>query len=94
MGLTDEERRRLDELADELTREDPYLGRALTGGSLRRLRRWEPALAVVLAVVSLPTAVLGVSLTQPLLFAAGSVSLIGAVWLGVVAGLRRRRRGT
>jgi hypothetical protein len=45
-------------------------------------------------VVSLPTAILGVSLTQPLLFAAGSVSLIGAVWLGVVAGLRRRRRGT
>jgi len=94
MGLTDEERRRLDELADELSREDPYLGRALTGGSLRRLRHWEPAVAVVLTVVSLPIAVLGVTLTQPLLFAAGSMSLIGAVWLGVAAGLRRRRRGT
>jgi len=66
MGLTDEERRRLDELADELTREDPYSS-GPHRGSLRRLRRWEPALAVVLAVVSLPTAVLGVSLTQPLL---------------------------
>jgi len=94
MGLTDEERRRLDELADELSREDPYLGRALTGGWLRMPRRWEPAVVVVLGLVSLPLAVLGVTLTQPLLFAAGSVSLIVAVWLGLAAGFRRRRRGT
>lgn len=30
MGLTDDERRRLDELADDLARNDPRLGRALS----------------------------------------------------------------
>jgi hypothetical protein len=92
MGLTDEERRRLDELADELSREDPHLGRVLTGGSSRRRRRWPPAVAVILAVVSLPLAVLGASLAQPLLFAAGCMSLVVAVWIGTVGRYRRRRR--
>jgi hypothetical protein len=93
MGLTDEERRRLDQLADELTREDPHLGRALSVGLSRRLWLWPPAVAVFLAVVALPLAVLAVDLGQPLLFAVGCMSLIVAVWIGVVRGLRRRRGG-
>jgi hypothetical protein len=93
MGLTDEERRRLDELADELTREDPHLGRALSVGLSGRMWLWPPAVAVFLAVVALPLAVLGVDLGQPLLFAAGCTSLIAAMWIGVVGGLRRRRGG-
>jgi hypothetical protein len=93
MGLTDEERRRLDELADELTREDPHLGRALSVGSSGRRRLWlPPALAGVLAVVSLPLAALGVGLAQPLLFAAGCMSLVVAVWIGIVWCFRRRPR--
>ena len=93
MGLTDEERRRLDELADELTREDPHLGRALTVGISGRTWLWPPAVAVFLALVSLPLVVLGVGLVQPLLFAAGCMSLVVALWIGVVGGLRRRRAG-
>lgn len=88
MGLTDEERRRLDELADELSREDPRLGQALTS---RTRWRWLSAVGVLLAVVSLPLAVLGVSLEQPLLFAAGSTSLVVAVWIGLAGEWRRRR---
>jgi hypothetical protein len=91
MGLTDEERRRLDELADGLSREDPQLGRVLTGASARRLRQWSSAIGVLLAVVSLPLAVLGVGLAQPLLFAAGSICLVVAVWLGIVSSSRCRR---
>jgi DUF3040 family protein len=88
MGLTDEERRRLDELADELSREDPHLGQALTS---RTGSQWLSALGVLLAVVSVPLAVLGVSLEQPLLFAAGSTSLVVAVWIGLAGEWRRRR---
>jgi hypothetical protein len=86
VGLTDEERRRLDALADDLSREDPQLGRVLSGGPRRRSRRWSPAVSAgVLLVVALALVILGVGLTQPLLFAAGSVSLVGAGGIGVLA---------
>jgi hypothetical protein len=93
MGLTDEERRRLDELANELSREDPYLGRALTGGSSRR-RYHSAAVAVLLAILSLALSVLGVTVQQPVLFAVGWLLLIAAVWIAAVMGYRRygRRR--
>jgi hypothetical protein len=91
VGMTDEERRRLDELADELTRDDPHLGRALSVGSFPRMRLWSPGVVVFLAVVSMPLVVLGVGLVQPLVFTAGCASLAAAVWIGVAGGLRRRR---
>jgi len=47
MSLTNEERRRLDELSDQLTREAPRLARALTehsrpAGNPGPSRRWRP----------------------------------------------------
>jgi hypothetical protein len=93
MGLTDEERRRLDALADDLSREDPQLGRVLSGGPRRRTRHWSPALLPgVLIAVSLALVVAGVDLTQPLLFAAGSVGLVAAGGIGVSALYRSIRR--
>jgi hypothetical protein len=93
MGLTEEERRRLDGLADDLSREDPQLGRALSGGPLRRSRDWSPAvLASLLVTVSLVLVVLGVGLRQLWLFTAGSVTLISAGGIGVAAGYRSLRR--
>jgi hypothetical protein len=94
MGLTDEERRRFDELADDLSREDPELSRALSGGpSWRRPRRRASlAAAIVLALASLPLDILGVSLAQPLLFAVGAIWLVAAVWIAVVISFRRFQR--
>jgi hypothetical protein len=40
MSLTEEERRRLGELADNLAREDPRLGRALSGDRRTANLRW------------------------------------------------------
>jgi hypothetical protein len=92
MGLTEEERRRLDELADDLSREDPQLGRALSGGPLRRSRDWSPAvLASLLVSASLVLVVLGVGLSQLWLFAVGSVTLISAGGIGVAAVYRSSR---
>jgi hypothetical protein len=86
MALTEEERRRLDALADDLAREDPQLSRALSGGPLRRSRDFSPAvLASLLVTVSLVLLVLGVGLSQLWLFTAGSVTLIGAGGIGVAA---------
>jgi hypothetical protein len=90
MGLTDEERRRLGELAEDLARDDPQLGRALSGGLFRGRRSL--AAAVLLAAVSPPLAVFGVTLTQPLLFTAASISLMAAAWIAVRTGYRRYSR--
>ena len=94
MGLTDEERRRLDALADDLAREDPRLGQVLSGATLRRRLLGSPAVLVSLIVtVSLLLGIVGVSLDQPLVFAAGSVMLTAAIWFGLAVGRRFFRRG-
>jgi hypothetical protein len=96
MGLTEEERRRLDALADDLSRDDPQLSRALSGERQYHGRHWSPAVvASLLVTVALPLLILGVSLGAPLLFAVGSIALVGAAWVGVASAcgsLRARGR--
>jgi hypothetical protein len=89
MALTDEERRHLDDLAEEMAAElassDPVLVQALTEpfAAGRRPRILVPALALIAIVL----AVVGVLLEQPLLFAAGGVALAAA---GLVSVARHR----
>jgi len=92
MGLTEEERRRLDEIADDLSRDDPRLSRALTAGFSGRIRRRLRAVALLLAVLAVAIAAVGVGLAQPLLVAAGSLLLVIAVWIAATIGYRRYRR--
>jgi hypothetical protein len=92
MSLTEEERRRLDALAEDLSRDNPELGRALSGR--RRGWRWSSAVvAGLLVIVALPLLVVGVGLTALVVFALGSFALIGAGWAGVVAVAGRSLRG-
>lgn len=90
VGLTNEERRRLDELAGEIEAEDPKVARALsarvakpsspsgTSGSRRWFgsARWA-LLAVVLTGVAMPLLVLGVAVQEPGLFLFGTIALLG-----------------
>jgi hypothetical protein len=84
MGLTDEERRRLDDLAAELSRSDHGFARALTAKPLQvrlraRLHRNRRRLALLLATaLALALAIIGVALQQVLLFAVGSVIAVAA----------------
>lgn len=89
MGLTNEERRRLDQLAGEIEAEDPKLARALSAppampspvhGS--RSHRWFGSprwalVAVVLTGAGMPLLVLGVAAQEPLLFLFGAIALVG-----------------
>jgi Protein of unknown function (DUF3040) len=92
MALTDEERRHLDELAEELAAElactDPDLVQALAE-DLRPSRHRPRVLIQLLVLISLSLAVPGVVLVQPILFAAGCLSLMAAGFLTVTSHRRR-----
>jgi len=89
MGLTNEERRRLDQLAGALEAEDPKLARALSAPPAKpspahgsRSHRWFGShrgalLAVVLTGVGMPLLALGVAVQQPALFLFGAIALLG-----------------
>jgi hypothetical protein len=89
VGLTDKERRTLDELAESLARDHPHLARELTRGPvLRPYQRW---LANTLLIVAPPLIVLGFVILQTLVVTIGCVALIAGTIL-VAAGSRRLRR--
>jgi hypothetical protein len=85
VGLTGEERRRLDEVAEGLARDHPHLARRLTRGRLRRLHRRQVASGLM--IVAPPLIVLGVVALQALLVTIGCLALIAAVI--IAAGERR-----
>lgn len=79
VGLTEDERRRLDQLATELSGQDPQLARMLSGRqpALSRLRLLVRILLLAAAVLL----VIGVATTQTLLVAMGCLAMIGAAML-------------
>jgi hypothetical protein len=100
--LTSGQRRQLDELADELARENPRLARALAGRwyvARRRRRATHEShrerrlrvlnwLAVVLTGAAAPLLILAVILAQPALLVLGSAALVNGPALSTVARLR------
>ncbi len=94
MGLTNEERRRWDELAEDLSRQDPQLGRILGGHALRwkPSLRLQPVLLCALVICAAVLFVLGVAFGQLWVFTVGSVVLVVAGWLGGAAGRRSLQR--
>lgn len=76
MSLTDEERRRLREVADEITRDDPRLARALSAGPARRPQLRLLLVAIALMVVPIPVVVVGAVTAQTLVVVAGCLALI------------------
>lgn len=103
MGLTNEERRRLDQLAGEIEAEDPKLARALSASTAKpsaagsaRSHRWFGSarwalIAVVLTGLGMPLLVLAVAVQQPLLFALGAIALLGGP---LIFTIRRNRGGS
>lgn len=102
-NLTSEQRRRPDELADQLARDNPRLARALAGRwyPLRRTPRpsrgWRcPGLgwlAVLLLLAAVPLLILGVLVNQPVLIALGASATVSGPMLHIAASLRRRPAG-
>jgi hypothetical protein len=107
MGLTDEERQRLDNLADRLADEDPRLGRALSDRPLRQRlsiryrgrllgswarHRWAMLwLGVALTAISVPLAIVGLVLRQPLVFAVGALAIVAGPLMVIVTRFGRRK---
>jgi hypothetical protein len=89
VGLTDKERRTLDELAENLTRDHPHLASALTRGPLPRLYRRR--LAASLLIAAPPLIILGFIILQTLVVTIGCLALITGTIL-VAVGSRHPRR--
>jgi hypothetical protein len=89
VGLTDKERRTLDELAENLARDHPRLARELTKGQV--LWPYRRRLASTLLIVAPPLIVLGFIALQTLVVTIGCLALIAGTIL-VTAGSRRPRR--
>lgn len=93
MNLTSEQRSRLDELAGDLSGENPRLARALAGGwyVVRRRCAGPPGSrrgrcvraldwpAVAATVVAAPLLVVGIVLAQPALIALGLAALVNVL---------------
>lgn len=103
--LTSEQRRRLDELADELAGDNPRLARALAGRgyALRQRRRTRSSrrdrrgsvlacLAVTLLLAALPLLSLGMLLPQPVLIVLGAWAMLNGPMLFIAATLQRPAR--
>jgi hypothetical protein len=88
VGLTDKERRTLDELADNLARDHPRLARELTRGPV--VRPYRRRLAIAFLIATPPLIVLGFAILQVLVVAIGCLALITGTIL-VAAGSQRRR---
>jgi Protein of unknown function (DUF3040) len=89
MGLTDKERRTLDELTENLARDHPQLARELTRGPVRWPYRRR--LASTLLITAAPLVILGFIILQTLVVTIGCVALIAGTIL-IAAGSRRPRR--
>ena len=97
MGLTNEERRRLEELAGEIAAEDPKLARGLSASPAKpsARRRWLGStrwalMAIMLIGISMPLLILGVAVQQPLLFLFGAIALLAGP---LIFTIRRGRNG-
>lgn len=93
MGLTDEERRRLAELADELARDDPRLGRSLSDLAPHTHVSYSHSLDVLVVAllgISMPLVVAGVIVGQPLLAVVGAFSMVAAPTIFVTCRYLRR----
>ena len=86
MGLTDKERRTLDELAENLASDNPHLGRQLTRGQV--LWPYRRRLASTLLIAAPPVIVLGFIALQTVVVTIGCLALIVGTTL-LAAGSRR-----
>jgi hypothetical protein len=89
VGLTDKERRTLDDLAENLARDHPHLARELTRGPV--VWPYRRRLASTLLIAAPPLIVLGFMILQTLVVTIGCLALIAGTIL-VAAGSRRPRR--
>jgi hypothetical protein len=100
VDLTSEQRRRLDELADDLARDNPRLARALAGRwyamrrgniALRCRRQHGRALdwvTITLILAAIPLLIVGVILAQPVLILLGALAMVNGPALLTVARMR------
>ena len=84
--MTDEDRRRLDELAEGLARDYPDLARQLTQGRL--LWPYRRLVSIALLIAAPPLIVLGFLTLQTLVVTIGCLALIAAA---IIAAHGRRR---
>lgn len=99
MALTEEEGRRLHELATGLSREDPKLARELSDPKASSRTSWHGYAvcgwaAVVLFAVGMPLLILAVIVQQPLLFVFGCCALVAASAVHVGHQIANGRGGT
>lgn len=88
MALSDEERRRLDALAEQLSGEDPRLARNLEGGSSGRPALHRVTYAVLAVLAGLALVIIGVSLQLPIIGVLGfALQCAGAYWFASRLGL-------
>jgi hypothetical protein len=91
MALSDGEQRRLDEIAQGLTMQDPSFAQRITHGGLRRPRFVVAVLIFVMGMVALVT---GLVITDASLWFGLVILIAGvaAMAVAVVLALRERRR--
>ena len=88
MALSDEERRRLDALAEQLSGEDPRLARNLEGGSSSRHAPHRATYAVLAVLAGLALVIIGVGLRLPAIGVLGfALQCAGAYWFAARLGL-------
>lgn len=88
MALSDEERRRLDALAEQLSGEYPRLARNLSGGNAVRQPPHRVTYAVLAVLAGLALVIMGVSLRQPVVGVLGfALQCAGAYWFAARLGL-------
>ena len=82
MPLSDEERKRLEELERDLAAEDPKLAHHLQTGPWPRLRRAHVTLGLLTAIIGVAVLILGVMAQLTLVGIAGFLLMCtGAVWI-------------
>ena len=82
MPLSDEERKRLEELERDLAAEDPKLAHELQSGPSLRLRRAHITLGLLTAIIGVVVLILGVMAQLTLLGIAGFLLMCaGAIWV-------------
>jgi len=82
MPLSDEERKRLQELERDLAAEDPKLAQELETGPISRLRKAHVTLGLLTAIIGIGVLILGVMAQRTIVGVAGFLLMCaGTIWI-------------